>query len=196
MFTPLSLQGTPSQRNDRGAFVSVDGHLETKSYAAFGQMDWKFADTWTLTAGLRYTYDEKTGYDIARYVARIPTLALAFGAAAPPAVAQGFEYNSGSNPWLLALSVGLCSLLVNTLLRRAPLLLLDEATSALDAESETLVQKALDRSMEGRTTLVIAHRLSTVLSADQVHQPDVSDIHLAKLGIRLRIEMVVEGINQ
>ena len=90
MFTPLSLQGTPSQRNDRGAFVSVDGHLETKSYAAFGQMDWKFADTWTLTAGLRYTYDEKTGYDIARYVARIPTLALAFGAAAPPAVAQGF----------------------------------------------------------------------------------------------------------
>lgn len=44
----------------------------------------------TLTAGLRYTYDEKTGYDIARYVARIPTLALAFGALAPPAVAQGF----------------------------------------------------------------------------------------------------------
>ncbi len=90
MFTPLSLQGTPSQRNDRGAFVSVDGHLETKSYAAFGQVDWQFAEAWKLMAGLRYTYDEKKGYDIARYVARIPTLALAFGAAAPPAVAQGF----------------------------------------------------------------------------------------------------------
>ncbi|MCX7587858.1 TonB-dependent receptor [Phenylobacterium sp. 58.2.17] len=90
MFQPLSLQGTPAARNDRGAFLYVDGHLETKSYAAFGQIDWEFAENWTLTAGLRYTYDEKDGYDIARYVARIPTLALAFGAAVPPAVAQGF----------------------------------------------------------------------------------------------------------
>ena len=90
MFQPLSLQGTPSQRNDNAAFIYVDGHLETKSYAAFGQIDWKFAEDWTLTAGLRYSYDEKDGYDVARYVARIPTLALAFGAALPPAVAQGF----------------------------------------------------------------------------------------------------------
>lgn len=90
MMSPLSLQGTPSQANPRGAFLSVGGHLETKSYAAFGQIDWKFAENWTLTGGLRYTSDEKKGFDTARYVARIPTLALAFGALAPPAVAQGF----------------------------------------------------------------------------------------------------------
>jgi ABC-type multidrug transport system fused ATPase/permease subunit len=53
-------------------------------------------------------------------------------------------------------------------LRNAPLLLLDEATSALDAQSERMVQDALDRLMVGRTTLVIAHRLSTVRRAEQI----------------------------
>lgn len=90
MLSPISLTGAPSDPNPRGAFLYVDGHLETKSYAAFGQADWKFAEKWTLTAGLRYSKDEKSGWDIARYVARIPTLALAFGAAAPPSVAQNF----------------------------------------------------------------------------------------------------------
>ncbi len=58
--------------------------------------------------------------------------------------------------------------IARAVLMDAPVLLLDEATSALDAENETLVQKALVNVMKGRTTLVIAHRLATVLSADRI----------------------------
>jgi ATP-binding cassette, subfamily B, bacterial len=58
--------------------------------------------------------------------------------------------------------------IARAILRDAPLLLLDEATSALDAESETLVQTALEDLMSHRTTLVIAHRLATVLSCDRI----------------------------
>jgi len=58
--------------------------------------------------------------------------------------------------------------LARAILKDAPVLLLDEPTSALDTESEALVQEALERFMRGRTTMVVAHRLSTIRDADRV----------------------------
>ncbi|TYC63311.1 ABC transporter ATP-binding protein [Rhodobacterales bacterium] len=62
--------------------------------------------------------------------------------------------------------------IARAMLRDAPILLLDEATASLDAESEAKIQSALDKLMQGRTTLVIAHRLSTVRHAHQIHVMD------------------------
>ncbi|MFP6711096.1 MAG: lipid A export permease/ATP-binding protein MsbA [Rhodospirillales bacterium] len=62
--------------------------------------------------------------------------------------------------------------IARAMLKNAPILLLDEATSALDTESERHVQTALHKLMQGRTTLVIAHRLSTVIDADLIHVID------------------------
>lgn len=66
--------------------------------------------------------------------------------------------------------------IARAVLRNSPILLLDEATSALDAESERLVQEALDRLMQDRTTLVIAHRLATIRAADRIVVMDAGRI--------------------
>jgi iron complex outermembrane recepter protein len=92
MQAPINLAtGGLAAANPDGNFLFVNGTLEVDSYAAFGQVDYEFAENWTLTAGLRWTKDEKSGTDSARYVSRSPTTAglLNQFAGIPLAVAQG-----------------------------------------------------------------------------------------------------------
>jgi ATP-binding cassette subfamily B protein len=119
-----------------------------------------FADT--VAANIAYGQDGATQSEIE--AAARAAFAHDFIAGLP----QGYDTMLGEGGVTLSAGQRQRIAIARALLRNAPILLLDEATSALDAESETLVQKALDRIMEGRTTLVIAHRLATVMRADRI----------------------------
>jgi ATP-binding cassette subfamily B protein len=106
---------------------------------------------------------EDAGVDELRAAARAAE-AETFIAALP----QGFDTPLGERAKTLSGGQRQRLAIARALVRGAPILLLDEATSALDAENERLVQRALADAMTGRTTLVIAHRLATVLAADRI----------------------------
>ncbi|GMP70115.1 hypothetical protein CsSME_00029106 [Camellia sinensis var. sinensis] len=98
---------------------------------------------------------------------------------------QGYDTLVGERGGLLSGGQRQRVAIARALLKNAPILILDEATSALDAISERLVQEALNHLMKGRTTLVIAHRLSTVQNADQIAL--CSDGKITDLGTHLEL---------
>jgi ATP-binding cassette subfamily B protein len=116
----------------------------------------------TIVENIRYGSTDASEEDVRR-AARM-ALASQFVEALP----DGYETLLGERGVTLSGGQRQRIAIARALLRDAPILLLDEATSALDAESESLVQTALNRVMQDRTTLVIAHRLATVLGADRI----------------------------
>jgi len=152
---------------NRGA-VEVDGVPANEAqlaalrarFALVPQETALFADT--VAANIAYGA-EKAGRSEIEAAAKA-AFAHDFIAALP----QGYETMLGEGGVTLSAGQRQRIAIARAVLRNAPILLLDEATSALDSESETLVQRALEKIMEGRTTLVIAHRLATVIRADRI----------------------------
>jgi ATP-binding cassette subfamily B protein len=119
-----------------------------------------FADT--VIENIRYGTPNAAETDVVR--AAVAAQADAFIRALP----QGYETRLGERGVSLSGGQRQRIAIARAILKNAPILLLDEATSALDTENELAVQRALDALTKGRTTIVVAHRLSTVQNADRI----------------------------
>jgi ATP-binding cassette subfamily B protein len=152
----------------QGGAVLVDGHsvaevdpAELRARLALVPQEVALFDD-TVSENIRYGAPGATPADVKRAAAAAQ--AEAFIAALP----DGYATRLGERGVALSGGQRQRLALARAVLRDAPILLLDEATSALDAESEAAVQRALARIAQGRTTLVIAHRLSTVQRASRI----------------------------
>jgi ATP-binding cassette subfamily B protein len=148
--------------------ITVDGHALDRmarsdfrrSMALVPQDPVIFADT--ARANIRFGRPDATDVEVEE--AAKAAAAHDFLSALP----DGYDSYVGERGVMLSGGQKQRIALARAILRDAPILLLDEATSALDAESERAVQDAVDRLAEGRTTLVVAHRLATVKKADRI----------------------------
>ncbi len=139
-------QADPAEVRSRFAWVSQETPLFSGS----------------ATENIRFGRDDATLEEIREVAGK------AQAAAFLDALPEGFDTPLGERAKSLSGGQRQRLAIARALIRHAPILLLDEATSALDAENEQLVQAALDQAMGERTTLVIAHRLATVLRADRI----------------------------
>jgi ATP-binding cassette subfamily B protein len=148
--------------------VTIDGHdVRDVSFASLAatvgvvsQETYLFHDT--VRENLRFARPEATDEEIeeAARAARIHELVVSLPEGYDTVVGErGYRFSGGEKQRIA---------IARTILRNPPVLILDEATSSLDTQTERAVQDALDRLAEGRTTIAIAHRLSTVRDADQI----------------------------
>ena len=156
--------------------ISVMGHdLQDWNIEALrAQMAFVAQDTWLIPVSIganiacgRADWDQGQVEQAAK-TANIHSAIQAFPAGYQTEVGERGTRLSGGQRQRIAIA--------RAVLRSAPILLLDEATSSLDNESELLVQEALERAMTGRTTLVVAHRLSTIKNADRIIVMDEGQI--------------------